>query len=88
MMTSDATKSNSDVEQIIVPLGERTYPIRIRSGQFDAVAGDIATTLGDLSHAIVISDESVRESWAVPLASALRELSFGDAEDDRSDPRC
>ena len=48
---------------LTVPLGERSYPIRISSGDTDHFASAIGQTLPDLTHAVIIADQAVEEPW-------------------------
>lgn len=57
--------------RVDVPLGDRSYPIEISSGQFSRFAATIGHTVEDISHAIVIADEAVGQEWAIPLADSF-----------------
>ena len=54
-----------------VPLGDRSYNIKIGSQQTDTFSQSILATLTDLSHAIVIADAAVQDRWAKRLADSL-----------------
>lgn len=60
-----------NVSIVQVPLGERGYQVEISSGAFDRFAASIQSTVGDLTHAMVIADQVVDERWASPLANSL-----------------
>jgi len=59
--------------EILVDLGDRSYPIRVVCDQWDTIAVQITSVLGDISHALVICDDAVATSWAKPLAQQLGE---------------
>lgn len=65
--------NNSDVT-IDVPLGDRSYPIRIASDAFDCFAKSICAQLGDLSHVLVIADSAVMDPWANRLMTAMEDI--------------
>ena len=58
-----------------VPLGDREYAIKIGSNVASSFASETLNALGDLSHALVIADESVLQHWASPIAESLRQAS-------------
>ena len=62
---------SSDVTQVAVALGERSYKIRISTAGVRQFADLMASGLGDLSHAMVIADEAVLNRWAEPIAADL-----------------
>ncbi len=62
---------DSQAMLLTVPLGERSYPIRISSGDADQFASAIGQTLPDLTHALIIGDEAVEEPWCRILAASL-----------------
>ena len=57
--------------QTHVPLGERSYPIEISSGNVPHWAERVRVILPDLSHALVIADEAVDVPWADPICKSL-----------------
>lgn len=63
----------SPAHHVQVPLGDRSYPIEITSGDVSRSADRIRAVLPDLSHAIVIADESVNEQWAAPICGSLQQ---------------
>lgn len=54
-----------------VPLGERSYSIRISSGDFERFRDEIVAALPDMTHAVIISDEAVEEPWCQMLERSL-----------------
>ncbi|WP_372725373.1 3-dehydroquinate synthase [Novipirellula sp.] len=54
-----------------VPLGDRSYPIKIGTQQIDSFSQTILATLPDLSHALVIADAAVENPWAKQLTDSL-----------------
>ena len=66
-----STPQGSGLSQVEVPLGDRSYRIEITSGGLAGFASSIVACIEDLSHAIVISDESIDDRWTSPLASSL-----------------
>ncbi len=62
---------SSDVAAVSVPLGDRSYTIAIASSAFDCFVDLAVAHLDDLSHAMLIVDEAVRERWGQPLADAF-----------------
>lgn len=69
------SESERTATQVRVPLGDRSYDIQISSGAIAGAADDVISCLGDLSHAILITDEAVMERWAEPVAEGLRSRS-------------
>ena len=63
------TDSNQTVH---VNLAERSYDIEIGSGNIRR-AGPMLASLGEVSHAVVVSDENVYPLHAVPVAESLTE---------------
>jgi 3-dehydroquinate synthase len=61
------------ITTVNVPLGQRSYNIQITDSLADS-ANSIAEALGDLSHALVIADQSVAPAWANPLAERLSSI--------------
>jgi len=65
-----------DIERdlaINVSLGDRSYPIAISSGKWSDVVAKITSTIPDISHALLVGDESITESWTAPIVSGLRQ---------------
>ncbi len=60
----------SAVQTVHVDLGERSYDIEIGSGNLPGVGGFLAR-LGEVSHAVVITDENVQEPHAIAVAESL-----------------
>lgn len=59
-----------------VPLADRSYRIEITGGAISPgrlapFAASLRAALPDMTHAIVIADQSVDSDWATPLASAI-----------------
>ena len=67
---SDAT----DVTSVKVSLGQRSYNIAIGTQNNEHFSQSVLNALGDLSHALVICDEAVREKWADPIVKSLSAL--------------
>lgn len=72
---SDSTTNGSDERDlsINVALGERGYRIAISSGKWADVVPKIKAAIPDLTHALIVGDESVTESWTAPIIIALRQ---------------
>lgn len=72
MQDSTLTSNHSTpVSEILVDLGPRSYPIRLMCDQWDSIAKQIADVLGDVTHTLVVCDESIMAKWAEPLAESL-----------------
>ena len=56
---------------LTVPLAERSYPIRISSGDTGSFANAIRRALPDLTHAVIIADQAVDEPWSRTLTESL-----------------
>lgn len=56
-----------------VPLSGREYDIEITTGGLENAVDSFSAAVGDLTHALVVCDEAVRDHWALPLLTALRE---------------
>lgn len=54
-----------------VQLDDRSYDIEISSGKVERFADSVTRAIPDLSHALVIFDEAVKEPWAAALSAAL-----------------
>ncbi|MDB4679003.1 3-dehydroquinate synthase [Rhodopirellula sp.] len=72
MSTDPSLPVSSKASQVRVQLGERSYAIEISSDAIQGFSQRIHHSIADLSHALVISDESVEESWADQLVESLR----------------
>ena len=59
---------------IRVELAERSYPIHIGTESIGLLAQCLKDSLGDLSHAVVISDSAVADRWAAPVIKTLSDL--------------
>ncbi len=70
-MTSSSSDGGELHRSLTVPLGDRSYSIRISSGELDQFANAILSAIPDLSHAVMIEDESVRDPWGNQLATSL-----------------
>lgn len=55
----------------MVPLGDRSYPIQITSGEVGQFGSVIRQALPDLTHAVVLTDEAVAEPWCRMLVESL-----------------
>ncbi|MEM9588392.1 MAG: 3-dehydroquinate synthase [Planctomycetota bacterium] len=66
--SSPALRQSISIE---VSLGDRSYPIRISSGQPDQIAANIQSQIPDLTHAVIIVDQAVLSNWAEPIATSL-----------------
>ncbi len=60
-----------DTSVVDVQLADRSYRIHIHSAASDHFAAEVTGTLGDLSHALVIADASICQSWANVLVDQL-----------------
>lgn len=58
-----------------VPLDDRSYEIEITSGKLKHAAARIQAAIPDLSHAIVISDAAVQETWGNLISVGLESSS-------------
>ena len=63
---------NSGESTINVSLADRSYPIEVTSGAHDCLPESIVSSLGDLSHALIIADEAVTQEWANPIEIGLQ----------------
>ena len=72
MIPSPQGDSSSTVR---VPLDDRSYEIEITSGRLKHAASRIQAAVPDLSHAIVISDSAVHETWGKPIGTSLESSS-------------
>ncbi|TWT91162.1 3-dehydroquinate synthase [Stieleria varia] len=59
---------------ITVELAERSYPIEIGTGITGELADVLRQEVGDLSHALVIADESIQTHWADPIIECLSSI--------------
>ncbi|MEC7680555.1 MAG: 3-dehydroquinate synthase [Planctomycetota bacterium] len=57
--------------RVRVPLGDRSYDIKISSGEMDQFAAGVLEAIPDLSHALVIFDQAVDKPWAEHFTSVL-----------------
>ena len=64
----------TDTQRVHVPLGDRSYDIVVQSGQWETIPKLLRLTLADLSQALVITDASVHDRWAEPIATQLQPL--------------
>ena len=64
--------NDSDATSVDVQLAERSYRIEIRSAADEQLAASVVSTLGDMSHALMIADQSVADPWAARVASELQ----------------
>ncbi len=71
MVWSPNESGESNASRVEVPLGERSYLIEITSGAVDRFGEAIASSLEDMTHAVVIADEAVDADWAEPLVKSL-----------------
>lgn len=72
MQDSTLTSDHSTPEsEILVDLGQRSYPIRLMCDQWDSIAKQIGDVLGDVTHTLVVCDDSIMTKWAEPLAERL-----------------
>jgi len=68
--------TNLDIErdlEINVSLGDRGYPIVISSGKWFEVVAKIRSAIPDLTHALIVGDESITETWVAPIVLELRQ---------------
>ncbi len=59
------------MQQVIVELAERSYPIFIGTKSLDAMPAKLSALIADWSHAIVICDQNVLASLGKPIESQL-----------------
>lgn len=64
-------KHSTPVTEILVNLGERSYPIRLMSNDWESLAKQVNDVLGDVTHTLVVCDEAIMKSLAEPLAEQL-----------------
>ncbi len=57
-----------------VPLGDRSYPIHISSGQTETFGPAILDAIPGISHAVVVMDQSVADPWGDQLCQSLAGL--------------
>lgn len=58
---------------IQVSLGDRGYPIIISTDKWDEVADKIKAAVPDLTHALVIGDQAITDTWAAPIVGVLQQ---------------
>lgn len=71
---SDSSKTQNPqtpASEILVELGDRSYPIRVVCDDWDSIPTMIEQVLGDVSHVLVVCDEAVTARWAEPLAQRI-----------------
>lgn len=61
---------SDNVQQVHVALGDRSYSIEVGAGRLPRL-GALLTSLGKVSHAIIITDANVQEPCALPAAESL-----------------
>ena len=67
-----------DALTVQVPLGDRSYDIEIRSGAFDedndsgSFCSKLMSTMGDLSHVVLIADDAIKETWLPKIVPQLK----------------
>lgn len=61
---------NAPIQTVRVELAERSYDIRIGSGNLPDV-GSFLVSLGDVSHAVIVTDTNVQEPHAERVAESL-----------------
>ncbi|TWU30990.1 3-dehydroquinate synthase [Novipirellula artificiosorum] len=61
-------------QTVEVSLGDRSYPIEIGTDWIEQFCDTIAGVLGDLSHALVITDAAVETPWAMKVATGLAKM--------------
>ncbi len=59
-----------EVPTIVVPLGTRTYPVRVKSGALRRVAAEMPDA--STSSTLLITDEHVGPSWAASVEDSLK----------------
>ena len=57
--------------RVRVPLEDRSYDIKISSGEMDQFAAGVLEAIPDLSHALVIFDQAVDKPWVEHFTSVL-----------------
>lgn len=73
MAASQATKGSQSPDEILVELGDRSYPIRLVHDAWDGVPELLAAAVDEVTHVLVVVDEAVVHRWAEPLAQRLSE---------------
>ncbi len=63
----------SGTDTVNVPIADRSYPIEIAAALSQTISV-LGRSLNDLSHALVIADDSVQEKWATALSDSLGEM--------------
>src|SRR5690606_9811288 len=71
MRASRTTTDLDNSAEILVELGERSYPIHVVHDAWESIAELLERHVGEVSHVLVISDEAVASRWAEPLAQRL-----------------
>jgi len=67
------TGSTNASQSITVSLGDRSYNIRVCSGQWNQTAEEILAAVPDISHVLVITDAAIASSWTAGIVSQLRQ---------------
>ncbi|MEM6364603.1 MAG: hypothetical protein AAF745_09260, partial [Planctomycetota bacterium] len=76
-MKSESSTGMLADHQVTVQLADRSYPIHILTSATGRFAAGIRAAIPDLTHALVVHDQSV-SAWADDLADSLR-TDFGSA---------
>lgn len=71
MSAAQAMANQPSEEQILVQLGDRSYPIHIFNDAWDSISERLEVVVGDVSHVLLICDEAIASHWAEPLAQRL-----------------
>jgi 3-dehydroquinate synthase len=71
MSAAQAMANHPSEEQILVQLGDRSYPIHIFNDAWDSISERLEVVVGDVSHVLLICDEAIASHWAEPLAQRL-----------------
>jgi len=70
-LPAPAEDSQMGQSTVQVQLGDRSYDIEIASGAIDRFADSVLGAIPDLSHALVIFDESVQDPWVSRISKHL-----------------
>lgn len=73
-LTADNKIPQRPAEELRVELGSRGYPIVISSDDWASLPGRIVAALPDMTHALVVCDDSILDQWGESLSQGLLEV--------------
>ncbi len=73
-LTADNRIPQHPAEELRVELGSRGYPIVISSDNWASLPGRIVAALPDMTHALVVCDDSILDQWGESLSQGLLEV--------------